>query len=390
MHTPLESELSILRDQGLTRQRRVVDSSCSRLVTVESKTCLNFASNDYLGLANHPALIKAMAAGAEIWGTGAGASHLVSGHMAAHETLEVALAQFIGFPRALTFSTGYLANLAVTPTLAGRGDAVFADKLNHASLIDGMQLAKAQGASVYRYPHLELSRLRALLSASTAHRKLIVTDAVFSMDGDIAPLPELLALADQFNAWLLVDDAHGFGVLGPQGQGTVAHFGNHTALTAHPRLVWMATLGKAAGVSGAFIAGSETLIEYLIQKSRAYIFTTAAPPAMACALQESLRLIQAGDDRRAQLQARIAQLQAGLSHLPWKALPSQTAIQPLIVGSNAAALALSRSLWDQGIWAPAIRPPTVPKGTARLRLSLSATHTAEDIEGLLSALRSLA
>ena len=382
----LTAELAEIAAAGLSRRRRVLETPCGRNATVDGKKVLNFASNDYLGLAGNAEIARALADGAVQWGAGSGASHLVSGHLAPHEALEQEIAAFTGFPRALTFSTGYLANLAVTPTLAGRGDAVFADKLNHASLIDAMQLAKANGAEVQRYPHNDVAALEKLLAASSATRKIIVTDAVFSMDGDLAPLPLLFALAERYDAWLVIDDAHGFGVLGPQGRGSLAHFN----LPAAQRILLMGTLGKAAGVGGAFVAGSETAIEYLLQKGRSYIFTTAAPPAVACALSKSLQLIRNGDALRASLIARIAQLRDGLAGLPLKLLPSPTAIQPLIVGANEAAVGLSKALWERGLWVPAIRPPTVPKDTARLRISVSAAHTAADIESLVAALKELA
>jgi len=382
----LRAELAAIADQGLTRRRRVLGAPCGARAVVDGREMLAFTSNDYLGLANHPGIAAALAEGARTWGAGSGASHLVSGHLAPHEALEQDLARFVGFPRTLTFSTGYLANLAVTPTLAGRGDAVFTDKLNHASLIDAAQLARAQGADIQRYPHNDTAALERLLAASAAKTKVIVTDAVFSMDGDLAPLVEIFALAERFDAWLVVDDAHGFGVLGPHGEGSLAHLG----LAYAPRLLLMGTLGKAAGVGGAFVAGSELAIEYLLQRGRSYIFTTAAPPAVACALSHSLGVIAAGDDLRANLYARIAQLQAGLSSLPWQLLPSPTAIQPLVVGDNQAAVALSQALWDKGLWVPAIRPPTVPKGTARLRISLSAAHSEADVARLVDTLRELA
>lgn len=382
----LSAELQEIAAAGLTRRRRVLASPCGRLVTVEGKERVNFASNDYLGLAGNPEIARAMAEGAERWGAGSGAAHLVSGHLAPHEQIEGQIAAFTGFPRALTFSTGYLANLAVTPTFAGRGDAVFADKLNHASLIDAMQLAKVAGADTRRYPHNDVAALERLLAASDARNKLIVTDAVFSMDGDLAPLPALFALAERHDAWLVVDDAHGFGVLGPQGRGSLAHFN----LPASPRILLMGTLGKAAGVGGAFVAGSEIAIDYLLNKGRSYIFTTAAPPAVACALTKSLDIIAAGDALRANLFARIAQLRDGLAGLRWPLLPSASAIQPLIVGDNEGALALSKALMEGGLWVPAIRPPTVAKGTARLRISLSAAHTAEDIDRLVAHLKELA
>ncbi len=388
--TPLEdrltTELAELETAGLTRRRRVLESPCGRIATVDGKNRLNFAANDYLGLAGNADIARALADGARHWGAGSGASHLVSGHQAPHEALEKEVAAFTGFPRALTFSTGYLANLAVTPTLAGRGDAVFADKLNHASLIDAMQLAKANGAEVQRYPHNDVAALEKRLAASRAGRKLIVTDAVFSMDGDLAPLPLIFALAERYDAWLVIDDAHGFGVLGAHGRGSLAHFN----LPASPRILLMGTLGKAAGVGGAFVAGSATAIEYLLQKGRSYIFTTAQPPAIACALSKSLQLIENGDALRANLMARIGQLRDGLAALPLKLLPSLTAIQPLIVGENEATVALSKALWERGLWVPAIRPPTVPKGTARLRISVSAAHTEADIDQLVTALKELA
>lgn len=380
----LASELADIAAAGLTRRRRVLDSPAGRIATVAGKQLLNFASNDYLGLAGNADIAAAMAAGANQWGAGSGASHLVSGHLTPHEQLEQEIAAFTGFLRALTFSTGYLANLAVTPTLAGRGDAVFADKLNHASLIDAMQLAKANGADVQRYPHNDVAALERLLAASSAARKVIVTDAVFSMDGDLAPLPLIFELAERYDAWLVIDDAHGFGVLGRHGEGSLEHFN----LPAAERILLMGTLGKAAGVGGAFVAGSATAIEYLLQKGRSYIFTTAAPPAVACALSKSLQLIRDGDALRANLMARIGQLRDGLAGR--SLLPSPTAIQPYIVGDNDAAVALAKALWERGLWVPAIRPPTVPKGTARLRISVSAAHTADDIDQLVSALKELA
>lgn len=384
--TELAAQLQDIAAAGLTRRRRVLESPCGRTAAVDGKKVLNFASNDYLGLAGNRDIARALADGALEWGAGSGASHLVSGHLAPHETLEQAMAAFTGFPRALTFSTGYLANLAIVPTLAARGAMIFSDKLNHASLIDAMQLAKAGGANVQRYPHCDMAALEELLAASQTPNRIIVSDAVFSMDGDLAPLPALFALAERHDAWLVIDDAHGFGVLGPQGRGSLAHFN----LPYHPRLLLMGTLGKAAGVGGAFVAGSQTAIETLLQKGRTYIFTTAAPPAIACALAKSLEIIEHGDARRANLFARIGQLRDGLAGLPWQLLPSATAIQPLIVGENAAVLALSTALWERGLWVPAIRPPTVPQGTARLRISVSAAHTADDIDHLIHVIKELA
>jgi 8-amino-7-oxononanoate synthase len=383
----LDQDLADLDHQHLRRRRRVVDGPVGPHAQVDGRSLLSFCSNDYLGLAGHPAIAEAMAEGARRWGAGSGASHLVGGHFRPHEDLENALAEFLGMPRAITFSTGYMANLAVTPALVGRGDAVFADRLNHASLIDA---ALASRAEHKRYTHNDVAALEKLLAASTATRKLILTDAVFSMDGDVAPLPQLFELAERYDAWLVVDDAHGFGVLGPQGQGSLAHFG----LPVSKRIVLMGTFGKAAGVAGAFVAGDAKVIEWLINAARTYIFTTAAPPAVACAVSKSLELIAGGDALRANLQARISQLRDGLTPLcgpqGWQLAeqtPVTTAIQPLVIGLNKATLDLSAHLERRGLWVPAIRPPTVPNGSARLRISLSAAHSAADVETLISALR---
>lgn len=379
----LGEELQALDSAGLHRRHRTVDAPCQPEVTIDGQPLLAFCSNDYLGLANHPALINALCAGARQWGAGSGASHLVSGHLRPHQDLEEALARFAGREATLVFTTGYMANLGIIPSLVGRDDAVFADRLNHASLIDAVQLSRADHQ---RYPHNDVAALGRLLAASSAKRKLIVTDAVFSMDGDLAPLPELLALAEQHDAWLVIDDAHGFGVLGPQGRGTTAHCG----LPASPRLIYMGTLGKAAGVGGAFVAGDARLIDWLLQRARTHIFTTAAPPALSCALLESLKLIAAGDDRRTHLAALIRRLRERCAGLPWPLLPSETAIQPLIVGDNHETLRLADALRARGLWVPAIRPPTVPAGQARLRITLSAAHTLAQVDTLCQALESLA
>mgnify|MGYP001373189891 FL=1 len=379
----LQQALSALRADGLQRQRRTLQTPCGPLAEVDGRQLISFCSNDYLGLADDPMLIEAACAGARRWGVGSGASHLVSGHLAPHAALEDQLAEFSGFDRALLFSTGYLANLAIIPTLVGRGDAVFADRLNHASLIDAVQLSRADSQ---RYAHGDVEALERLLAASTAKRKLIVSDAVFSMDGDLAPLPALLTLAERFDAWLVIDDAHGFGVLGRQGRGTVDHF----RLPASRRLLYMGTLGKAAGGSGAFVAGDATVIEWLTQRARSYIFTTAGSPMVACALSASLRLIAEGDARRHHLWQLTAQLRDGLAKSGWRLLPSPTAIQLLIVGDNQRALQLATALYERGLWVPAIRPPTVPVGTARLRISLTAAHQPTQVASLVDALRELA
>ncbi|WP_029527946.1 8-amino-7-oxononanoate synthase [Polaromonas glacialis] len=382
--------------QGLARQRRIAESPCAprQAFSREGEAALSllgFGSNDYLGLANHPALVAALAEGARRFGAGSGASHLISGHSRAHAALEDDLAAWLApcIPQAqaLYFGTGFMANLALLTALGGASAAIFADKLNHASLVDGALLARAP---LQRYAHGNLTVLARQLQGCTAPVKLIVTDAVFSMDGDVADLPALLALAERFDAWLIVDDAHGFGVLGEGGRGALGHFG-----LSSERLVYMGTLGKAAGVGGAFVAAHPAIIDALVQSARAYLYTTAAAPALAHALRESLRLIASseGDARRAHLQQRIRQLRAGLAALiaahpalGWLVTPSSTAIQPLIVGSNEAALALMAALDRQGLWVPAIRPPTVPLGTARLRITLSAAHSAGDVAQLLAGL----
>jgi len=279
-----------------------------------------------------------------------------------------------------------MANSGIVPALVGRGDAIFADKLNHASLIDGMLLARA---SAHRYPHLDMAALARQLAASEATVKLIVSDAVFSMDGDVAPLAELMALAERFDAWLLIDDAHGFGVLGPQGRGSLAEAGLPGAAKEGWRLIQVGTLSKAAGVAGAFVAGDADVVEWLMQKTRSYIFTTGSPPALAQALLTSVDLIEAGDERRAHLGALIARLSGGLAQKRWRLTPSRTPIQPLTIGDNAAALALADALLQEGLWVPAIRPPTVPAGSARLRISLSAAHTLAEVDRLVDAINRL-
>ncbi len=383
LHAELSAQLAQLESDGLKRRRRTLEAPCGPLARVDGRDLISFCSNDYLGLASDPALIEAACAGARQWGVGSGASHLVSGHQAPHELLEQRLASFTGFEKTLLLSTGFMANLGIVPALVGRGDAVFADKLNHASLIDAVQLSRADSQ---RYPHGDLAALERQLAKSTAKRKLILTDAVFSMDGDLAPLPELLELAERFDAWLVIDDAHGFGVLGPHGRGSLAHF----AMPHAERIVYMGTLGKAAGGSGAFVAGSETVVEWLLQRARTYIFTTGSSPAMACALLAGLDLIEHGDERRRQLRQLTAQLRDGLADTRWQLMPSPTAIQPVIIGDNHEALRVANALFARGLWVPAIRPPTVPKGTARLRVSLTAAHTGEQVAQLVDALRELA
>lgn len=382
----LQDELDTRAAQGLLRHRYELQSAQGTRATVNGEPTLSFSSNDYLGLADHPHLLAALQAGTEQYGLGAGASHLVSGHYSAHNELEQALAAFVGKPAALLFSSGYLANLGAVQALVGRNDRVFADKLNHASLNDAMLLSRAQ---VHRYRHNDMTHLAQLLEQPNNGRKLVITDAVFSMDGDLALLPELLALCEQYDAWLLVDDAHGFGILGEQGRGSLFRHRDSSGL-ASPRIIYMATLGKAVGVSGAFIAAEQVVIDTLVQNARSYIYTTASPPALSCAVLASLRLLQKEEWRRTQLWKLVAQLRAGLAGLPWELMYSDTPIQPLLVGDNNAAVALSEALRTRGIWVPAIRPPTVPQGTARLRISLSAAHSEQDVAQLIFALHELA
>lgn len=374
----LTAELAVRDAQGLRRARRLLATPQRAHVNVDGRDYIAFCSNDYLGLAADPRLAAAAKAGIDRYGVGAGASHLILGHGSAHHELEIALAGFVGLPQALLFSTGYMANMGVVSALVGRGDAVFADRLNHASLNDAALLSRA---AFKRYAHNDLIALERLLQATPARRRLIIVDAVFSMDGDIAPVPALLELCARHDAWLLIDDAHGFGVLGAGGRGTLAHFNIDSA-----RVMYMATLGKAAGVAGAFVAGSAALIETLVQNARTYIYTTATPPLLAHALLTSLQIIAQDEWRRERLRELILQLRQGLAASPWRLMPSQTPIQPLLVGGNEQALALSGRLADAGLLVPAIRPPTVPQGTARLRISLSADHTAADVTRLVAAL----
>ena len=396
----LSQQLRQRGELGLRRRLRIADSPCGsqqRIVCNDgegarhSEPLLTFGSNDYLGLANHPAVIAALAEGAARYGAGGGSSHLVSGHMRAHAVLEARLAALLSpcvpEAKALFFCSGYMANLAVLTALGDSHATIFADKLNHASLIDGALLARA---SMRRYPHGNLEILAAQLESCTTPIKLIVTDAVFSMDGDLAPLPDLSALAERFDAWLIIDDAHGFGVLGPQGRGSLAHFHLRSQ-----RYIYMGTLGKAAGVAGAFVAAHPTVIDWLIQSARSYIYTTATPPAIAHALCASLDVMagEEGELRRAHLRLLIgsfrSQVHAMLARQPspgQKLMASQTAIQPLLLGENGTAVAAAARLEAQGIWVPPIRPPTVPVGTARLRITLSAAHTSADVERLVQAL----
>lgn len=374
----LAAELNALEAQGLRRRRRLLESAQGAQVRMDGRAILSFCSNDYLGLAADSRIAEAAIASIRRDGLGAGASHLVSGHHRAHEQLESVLAEFVGTPCAVLFSSGYLANLAVVGVLAGRSTEIFADRLNHASLNDAMILTRAR---CRRYAHCDLDALEVLLKQSGAADKIVITDSVFSMDGDIAPLPEIAQLCERHGAWLVIDDAHGFGVLGGQGAGALSHFG-----LRGEHIAYVGTLGKAAGVSGAFVAGSALLADLLIQRARSYVYTTASPPALAAALLKSVELIRTEGWRRARIADLVARLRAGLNLQRWRLSDSTTPIQPLVVGDNVDAVRLSARLDTRAIVVPAIRPPTVPKGSARLRISLSAAHADADVDTLIEAL----
>jgi len=367
------------RERSLYRERRTLASAQGARVQRDGQTYLNFCSNDYLGLANHPEVVESLARASHNYGVGSGAAHLVCGHSLEHHALEEELAAFCGRERALLFSTGYMANLGAVTALVGKGDAIFEDRLNHASLLDAGLLS---GARFQRFGHNDVDYLAARLARRESGRKLIAVDGVFSMDGDTAPLPELAAAAQAQNAWLMVDDAHGFGCLGPTGAGTLEHYG----LDQTQVPILMGTLGKSLGSFGAFVAGSEALIETLIQFARSYIYTTAMPPAVAAATRTSLRLVQQESWRREHLNRLIGQFRAGAQQLGLSLMDSPTAIQPILVGADDRALALAAELDTRGYWVAAIRPPTVPTGQARLRVTLSADHTEQQVAGLLSAL----
>ncbi len=378
----LEANLSGIAEKGLYRSRRTVETPQAVVLRLEGRRILNFCSNDYLGLADHPQVLTAFKRGAERYGVGSGGAHLICGHSLAHRQLEEELAEFTGRDRALLFSTGYMANLGVISALVGRGDAVFADRLNHASLLDGGLLSQAK---FKRYRHVDCDHLNEVVTKTSAKSRLIATDGVFSMDGDIAPLDLLARSARAFDALLMVDDAHGLGVLGENGNGTVGHF----RLTQEQVPVLMGTLGKGFGTFGAFVAGSEVLIETLIQKARTYIFTTALPPAVAEATRASLRLVIAEEWRRQKLQSLIQRFRQGAAQLDLRVIDSHTAIQPVLIGDNRQTVNLSNALLEQGILVSAIRPPTVPAGQARLRITLCADHDVEHVDRLLDSLDSV-
>jgi 8-amino-7-oxononanoate synthase len=388
-----EHQIADLDAQLLRRKLRTTASPCDTKAQVDQRELKAFCSNDYLGLANHPELVAALAEGAKRYGVGSGASHLISGHSVAHDLLEKKLAacesKHIPNARALFFSTGYLANINAISglsRLANRGEvSIYSAKLNHASLIDGVRLASAQTkATVTLFDHQNLDFLQEVLKQDTHPLKLIVVDGVFSMDGDIAPVKNLLHLAEQYDALLMVDDAHGFGILGEHGHGILEQSNVHSE-----RIIYIGTLGKAAGVSGAFICAAEPFIEWLIQKGRPYIYSTATPPAIAHTLLTSLELIEGkeGIARRKQLNQLIQIWHDEMTFQNWEKTPSSTPIQPVILGSNASALAAAKLLDEAGYWIPAIRPPTVPVGSSRLRITFSANHSIDDLRKLIKTLQ---
>lgn len=374
----LKEKLAQQKKNDRYRQHRVFDSPQQVHSTVDGKVLTSFCSNDYLGLANHPSIRDAFKQGVDQWGVGAGAAHLVNGHRRIHQELEEALAEFTGRPRALLFSTGYMANLAIATALLGRGDSIIQDRLNHASMIDAGQLCAAK---LLRYQHVNADSLQQQLKSASGN-KLVMTDSVFSMDGNIAPLPTLSKICQDNDAMLMIDDAHGMGVLGNNGEGAVEHFG----LQGHDVPIVMGTLGKAFGCFGAFVAADEDIVEALIQFGRSYIYTTAAPPALAAASLSALRLVQEEDWRRDKLQELIAYFRENAANLGLPLMPSSTPIQPIVIGEDQACVDLSQKLYDDGLHISAIRPPTVPEGSARLRITLCAEHSLKDIQHLLSSL----
>ena len=374
------------RQQHLYRSVKVSESAQHPNMKIDGKQYLTFCSNDYLGLANHPDIIQAFKKAADTYGVGSGAAHLINGHSVEHQKLEESLAEFTGREKALLFSTGYMANLGVVDALLNRGDHLFADRLNHASLIDAGLLASAK---MKRYAHNDLNVLEKLYATKNQNGKIansmILTDGVFSMDGDEAPVKELARLAQQHQAWLMVDDAHGFGTLGKNGVGLL----EQQQLSQDDVPILMATLGKAIGTAGAFVAGSHDLIEYLTQTARTYIYTTAMPPSIAAASRASLKLVQQESWRRKKLNDLIRQFKQGAKQLGIELMPSNTAIQPILLGSTERAVSISQKLQEKGILVSAIRPPTVPEGTARLRVTFSANHDEQDLSRLLGALESI-
>ncbi len=379
----LAADLEKRKAQHLYRQRRIADSPQQPEMIVDGERVISFCSNDYLGLANHADVKAAFIRGVERYGAGSGAAHLINGHSRAHHALEEELADFSGYPRALLFSTGYMANLGLAQALVGRGDAVFEDRLNHASLLDGGLLS---GARLMRYRHNSADDLEARLASRSAGEKLVMSDGVFSMDGDLADVAALSRASSKHGAVFMLDDAHGFGVLGHGGRGTPEHLG----VSSGEIPVYMATLGKAVGAAGAFVAGSDALIETLIQKARTYIYTTASPPAVAEAARAGLQIIQSQPQLRERLERNVQYFRDCCEELGIRLTDSRTAIQPVMIGDAAAAVHTSEQLLARGLLVTAIRPPTVPEGTARLRITLSAAHERAHIDKLLSALNAIA
>ena len=382
MDATLQARLNLRREEHLYRTRLNVASGCSSTLSVEGRSLINFCSNDYLGLAGHPDISLALKQAADVYGTGSGASHLVSGHSVVHHQLEEQLAEYTGRPRALLFSTGYMANIGAINALIGRRDLVLQDQLNHASLLDGGRLSQAD---FQRYKHVDMASLEQRLEQSSAERKLIVTDAVFSMDGNLAPLREISRLAEKHSAWLMVDDAHGVGVLGQQGGGLVEELN----MTVEQVPVLVGTLGKSFGTFGAFVAGSEALIETLIQFSRSYIYTTALPPAIAAATLASLKIVREETWRRDKLVQLVARFRRGTQQIGLQLAESNTPIQPVLINNDEKVMQVGQQLRAAGFLVGAIRPPTVPVGTGRLRITFSADHSEEQVDQLVAALDSL-
>jgi glycine C-acetyltransferase/8-amino-7-oxononanoate synthase len=383
-----QSVISQLEREHRLRSLRIVEGEQDVVLKVEGKVVLNFSSNNYLGIANHPRLIKAFQEASERYGVGAGASRLVTGSMRLHHRLEETLALFKGTEKALLFNSGYQANLGIISTLAGRGDAIFSDSLNHASLIDGCRLSRA---GVFIYPHRDVEVLEWLLEkeGTKAGKRLIVTDGIFSMEGDLCPLPQILELAERFDCQVLVDDAHGTGVYGPDGKGVVNHFFPEGPENFKERLVQMGTMGKALGGFGAFVAANRTLVDLLINKSRTFIFSTALPPAVAASGLEALKIIKEEPDRRARLWDRIHQLQRMLKDIGINVQAPPSPILPLVLRDDSKTIKVSQTLFESGFWVQGIRPPSVPEGGARLRLTLMATHEQRHLEALISCLADL-
>ena len=382
MDATLQAQLNQRREEHLYRTRLNVASGCSSTLSVDGRSLVNFCSNDYLGLASHPDISQALKQAADLYGTGSGASHLVSGHSVVHHQLEEGLAEFTGRPRALLFSAGYMANIGAINALVGRRDLVLQDQLNHASLLDGGRLSQAD---FKRYKHVDMTSLEQRLEQSSAARKLIVSDGVFSMDGNLAPLPEISTLAKKHSAWLMVDDAHGVGVLGQQGGGLVEELN----MTIEQVPVLVGTLGKSFGTFGAFVAGSEALIETLIQFSRSYIYTTALPPAIAAATLASLKIVREETWRRDKLAQLVRRFRRGAEQIGLQLAESNTPIQPVLINNDEKVIQVGQQLRTAGFLVGAIRPPTVPVGTGRLRITFSADHSEEQVDKLVAALDSL-